>query len=135
MRRRAAPLLLALVLLLAACGAEDAETPADPTPPAAAAPSPAGDGLRVEVTEAGEPRTFTCGDGCDERALAKALASAQDTVRACTEQYGGPETARVTGTLAGEPVDVTVTRTDGCGIADYAELFAALGVEPPPLAP
>ena len=134
MRRRAALPLLALALLLAACGVEDAETPASPTPPAAAAPSPAGDGLRVEVTEAGEPRSFACEDGCDERALAKAVASAQDTMRACTEQYGGPETAHVTGTLGGEPVDVTVTRTDGCGIADYAALFAALGVEPP-LAP
>ena len=51
-------------------------------------------------------------------------------MRACTEQYGGPETAHLTGTLAGEPVDVTVTRSDGCGIADYEALFRALGVEP-----
>jgi len=37
----------------------------------------------------------------------------------------------VTGTLQGRPVDVTVARSDGCGIADYEALFAALGREPP----
>ena len=52
-------------------------------------------------------------------------------MRACTELYGGPETAHLTGTLDGEPVDVTITRYNGCGIADYDALFEALGVEPP----
>ena len=49
-------------------------------------------------------------------------------MRACTELYGGPETAHVTGTLGGEAVDVTITRNDGCGVADYEALFEALGV-------
>ena len=51
--------------------------------------------------------------------------------RACTQQYGGPEKAHVTGTLEGRAVDVTLTRADGCGIADYEALFAALGRKPP----
>lgn len=34
----------------------------------------------------------------------------------CTEIYGGPEVARVTGTLSGEPVDATFSRTNGCEI-------------------
>ena len=52
-------------------------------------------------------------------ALAEVVASTEDTMRACTELYGGPETAHLTGTLEGEPVDVTITRNNGCGIADY----------------
>ena len=51
--------------------------------------------------------------------------------RACTLQYGGPERAHVTGTLEGEPVDVTIDRADGCGISAYDKLFAALGRRPP----
>ena len=130
MRRLAALLAAALLALpLAACGDEDTETPASPPPAATAAP--AGTDLRIEVTEAGEPQSFTCGEGCDAAAVAKALEGAGDTVRACTEIYGGPETAHVTGTLRGEPVDVSITRNNGCGIADYEALFDALGVEQP----
>ncbi|MFE4051318.1 SSI family serine proteinase inhibitor [Streptomyces sp. YIM B13518] len=36
----------------------------------------------------------------------------RDAVR--TLRYGGPATARVTGTWAGRPVDATCTRTNGC---------------------
>ena len=46
-------------------------------------------------------------------------------------QYGGPERAHMTGVLEGRSVDVTLTRSDGCGIADYEALFAALGRKPP----
>ena len=127
MRRLAALLAPALLALaLAGCG-EDTETPASPQSTA----TPAGADLQVEVTEAGKPQAFTCGDGCDADALEEALADAKDTMRACTEIYGGPETAQVSGTLGGKPVDVTVTRNDGCGIADYEAIFDALGVKPP----
>jgi hypothetical protein len=37
----------------------------------------------------------------------------------------------VTGTVDGGPVDVTLARSDGCGIAAYEALFAAFGREPP----
>jgi hypothetical protein len=126
MRRLAAPLALALALAaltLAACGEEDRET--------TASPQPRDEQLTVEVTKTGDPQTFTCADGCDKAAIAEVVASTQDTMRACTELYGGPETAHLTGTLDGEPVDATVTRSDGCGVADYDALFAALGVQPP----
>ena len=83
------------------------------------------------MTEAGDPRTFTCADGCDTAAIAEVVASTEDTMRACTELYGGPETAHLTGTLDGEPVDVTITRSNGCGVNDYDALFEALGVQPP----
>jgi hypothetical protein len=35
---------------------------------------------------------------------------------ACTQIYGGPETASIKGTLNGEQVDATFKRTDGCEI-------------------
>jgi len=112
-----------LVLVLAGCGGDDDEQ--------AAQPPPAG-GVRVVVTHAGDGNgVFRCGDGCDAQKLGVALEQARDKVRACTEIYGGPETARVTGMLDGRRVDTSITRNDGCGIADYEAVFAALGVDPP----
>jgi len=123
MRRAAAllPVLLA-VATLAACGDDDEEpaTRADATQ------------LNVEVTEAASQTirmTLRCGGTCDIARLEEALE--EDPARACTQQYGGPEKAHVTGTLRGEPVDVTLARSDGCGIAAYETLFTAFGRQPP----
>ncbi|MEU0387196.1 SSI family serine proteinase inhibitor [Streptomyces chartreusis] len=44
----------------------------------------------------------------------------------CTMQYGGPATARVTGTWAGRPVDATYDRRDGCAIARWDRLVPLL---------
>ena len=46
----------------------------------------------------------------------------------CTEIYGGPQTATVTGTLRGEPVNAQFSRTDGCQIARW-DKHATLLVE------
>ena len=43
-----------------------------------------------------------------------------DTV--CTQLFGGPQTAHVTGRWAGEPVDLALSRTDGCRIAQWDRL-------------
>jgi hypothetical protein len=40
--------------------------------------------------------------------------------------YGGPETAQITGTWQGKPVDTLVTRTDGCQIARWNALAGLL---------
>ncbi|MFC9293337.1 SSI family serine proteinase inhibitor [Streptomyces sp. NPDC057011] len=40
----------------------------------------------------------------------------------CSEQYGGPATARITGTWRGRTVDATFRRTDGCEINRWDEL-------------
>jgi len=38
---------------------------------------------------------------------------------ACTEQYGGPEVAAISGTLDGAEIDTSFDRTNGCGIGDW----------------
>jgi hypothetical protein len=50
-----------------------------------------------------------------------------DPGRICTEIYGGPQHARITGTIVGAPVDISVARTDGCGIAEWEQLEWLLG--------
>jgi hypothetical protein len=124
MRRVASvlPLLLA-VATLAACGGDDDEEPA--------APADATE-LNVEVTDAASQTirmTLRCRGTCDVDRVQEALT--EDPTRACTQQYGGPEKAHVTGTVDGEPVDVTLARTDGCGIAAYEALFTSFGRQPP----
>lgn len=126
--RRLLPALLVSVAL-AACGADD-----EP----AAGPPEDSTRLTVEVTGAGpEPITveLRCGAGesCARSQLdaLAAIAAPDDSSTACTQQYGGPEKAHMTGTLEGRRVDVTVARSNGCGIADYEALFAALGREQP----
>ncbi len=49
--------------------------------------------------------------------------------RVCTMIYGGSEVAVITGTLTGEPVEVSIGRADGCQISDWALLQPIL-VEP-----
>jgi len=46
--------------------------------------------------------------------------------QACTEIYGGPETASVSGTLDDQPIDTTIGRNNGCGIDDWDRLLAAM---------
>ncbi len=87
----------------------------------------------------GDTATFT-GDTAlvaDHACLALAELEVRDRLltddhlgRRCTQQYGGPEVARITGTLDDEPIDATIDRTNGCGIADWGILLAAL--LPPP---
>jgi len=40
----------------------------------------------------------------------------------CTEQYGGPQTARVTGRWAGADVDLQLSRSNGCRISQWDRL-------------
>ncbi|MER7045196.1 SSI family serine proteinase inhibitor [Streptomyces jumonjinensis] len=46
--------------------------------------------------------------------------------RMCTQQSGGPATARVTGTWHGRPVDATFTRSDGCEISRWQTMEPVL---------
>jgi hypothetical protein len=45
---------------------------------------------------------------------------------ACTEIFGGPQRAEITGTLGGKRVDATFTRANGCEIERWDALGAVL---------
>ncbi|MGY1856203.1 SSI family serine proteinase inhibitor [Modestobacter sp. SYSU DS0290] len=46
----------------------------------------------------------------------------------CTQQDDGPQTARITGLWGGDPVDLALSRTDGCRIAQWDRLAPLLPV-------
>jgi hypothetical protein len=132
--------LAALVLLVTGCGGDEgAVTPREG--------SPAGNGgavstdLNITVSDgAGKTDSWklTCdpagGTHPDPEAACAALAakgaSALPPVpedRMCTQIFGGPQTARITGTWRGEPVNATFSRTNGCEISRWTALEAVLG--------
>lgn len=50
-----------------------------------------------------------------------------DPNRMCTQQYGGPQTATVSGTVDGQRVHASFSATDGCEIARWNALQTILG--------
>jgi hypothetical protein len=53
----------------------------------------------------------------------------------CSQIYGGPQTAHVTGRWKGKPVDLALSRVDGCRIEQWGSLGPLLpgpvGISPP----
>lgn len=45
----------------------------------------------------------------------------------CTQQHGGPQTATVTGSVDGVPVDISFARRDGCEISQWKAAESILG--------
>ena len=129
---RFATLLIALALL-AGCGEDD-------EPPAAAG------GALAELTVAVDPdgaepepprkATIRC-DAPEDSAACREVASVEpETLEptpgnvACTQQYGGPQTATVKGKLRGAAVDARFSRVNGCEISrweDAAPILDAAG--------
>ncbi|MEV7417446.1 SSI family serine proteinase inhibitor [Streptomyces sp. NPDC089919] len=103
-------------------------------------PAPPPDRLTVTVSESGSAYDGTYKLECDppggnhpqaKRAcdrLDQLGREGQDpfapvgTRQLCSTLYGGPATARVTGTWHGHRVDTTFKRTDGCEISRWHEL-------------
>ncbi|MET1020605.1 MAG: SSI family serine proteinase inhibitor [Arthrobacter sp.] len=123
-----------------------------PAPPPSAAPMTSGPGqgnaelaIMVKPSETGTPANFTlvCVDGVptaesqhpDAAAACLALKSnaallspaPRPADQACTQQYGGPQQATVTGVVDGQPVEATFTLRDGCDIASWNAAKAVLG--------
>ena len=120
-------------LLLSACGGGGAEPR-----------SPATD-LRVVIWPDGRAgdafrATLVCdpsgGDHPDPAAACRALAGRRDALEPvppdaiCTQIYGGPEEAEVTGTLEGRRVRASFNKRNGCEIARWQRLAPLLAVEP-----
>ena len=55
------------------------------------------------------------------------VTKAQAAGQLCSQIYGGPQTAHITGTANGKKVDLSIDRTDGCGVADWQTLEPLLG--------
>jgi hypothetical protein len=133
--------LVALLTLLTACASPSGDAGGDAAATSGSADAAAGGGieqadndLQVEFDpgDGTEPETWTLtcvgfveGSHPDaEAACAHLKATAEpfaplpaDVV--CTEQYGGAQTARVLGRWNGEPVDLELSRTDGCRISQW----------------
>ena len=122
---------------------DDDPTPSDAPsdePTEAAAPVAADLTIVVDATGEGATTTYTLrcdpvgGDHPDAEAACAAIAvggvaAFEPTPRdvACTEQWGGPQTATVTGTVAGESVNAQFSRTNGCEISRWDALEALFG--------
>lgn len=130
---RSAGLVLALTLAAVATG-----------PAATALPSP-GDRLTLTVAHSGDPAAdgtseLRCHPAGGTHPAARAACDRLDGLTRwgsspfapvprdahCTRQYGGPATARLTGTWAGRPVDATFDRADGCEISRWQKFEPVL---------
>lgn len=137
--------LVAVGVAMAACGDASADDdPISPTTTPIGGPYPVADlsivvqhqdrpTIEYRVTCLGDAATIIGDVDVDEQAACLALAGSDVSARLiegppadqiCTEQYGGPDIAAITGTIDGQPVDTTVERTNGCGISDWDELLA-----------
>jgi hypothetical protein len=117
-------LLAALTAVLVACGAGSAAVTAERTSLVITHwPHGVGTGHRETWTLRCNPARGSLARpavACRRLAAggAKLFASVPKNV-ACTQIYGGPQVARVTGTLAGARISATLNRRDGCQIARW----------------
>ncbi len=109
--------------------------------PSGSVTATSGDELTVVVDDGTGKQTtwtLTCADGvvggdhpdaqnaCDAIAGAKAPWAPVPKDMACTQVYGGAQTATVTGTWRGEQVDARYARNDGCQIARWDRIAPLL---------
>lgn len=113
--------------------------PTSPQPPAPGAAAGETDLTVVVDDGSGATKTWrlTCdppgGTHPDPAAACEALAARGETAlppvppdRMCTQQYGGPETAQVTGTWRGRTVSARFAKTNGCEIGRWNALSGLL---------
>ena len=108
----------AALAALAACGG-DAGRPERPSAPTV--------DLVISVTSPQEHRETRLACDANEqsrrceaaRRLAPFLAAQPPDDRICTQVYGGPETARVRGTIGNRRIDRRFSKVNGCAIADW----------------
>lgn len=133
---RSALLAVAALAVIGACGS-GAEPGVDDSAPDA--PTPTSLTITVVTDESADPRVLglQCdppgGDHPNADAACAALEAAEGQAalepvpadQPCTEIYGGPQTAVITGTYRGVDVDASFSRENGCEI----DRWDALGTE------
>jgi hypothetical protein len=116
--------ILAMLALVGGCGgAQDEESASTPAlADLTVTVDPDGKGAKEAKTAAVQCASAADSDVC------KAADGLKDAVfapvagnTACTQQYGGPETATVKGTLHGETIDAKFSRVNGCEISRWQE--------------
>jgi hypothetical protein len=113
---RTLAVLIAGLALVAGCGEEEGFGTTDPYAQLVVRVDPDGEGgkapKRTEVD-------------CDTADSAPCAGLSDDVFEptprgtACTQQFGGPETATVTGTFDGRQIDAEYSRANGCEIARW----------------
>jgi hypothetical protein len=125
-------MLLALVsigflLVPLACGDEEPEPAAAPATALTITVWPRGRGTGEPTTRTVECDADASGPACARLAKGGAAAFApvaDDAV--CTEIYGGPAEAEVSGRVDGTPVAATLSRANGCEIARWEAVRAVV---------
>lgn len=108
---------LTVLLLLGGCGGDN-----DRTDGTDSGDSPAVKLAMILDNGKGDThaRVFTCDEGPDcklaDRLVPKLLSERDE---ACTDLWGGPQTFTITGSYRGQPVDLVVTRANGCEISRF----------------
>lgn len=72
---------------------------------------------------------FAACEQLGDEAVRNRLINGPITGLACTEIYGGPDIATITGTydgVDGPAVETTIDRTNGCGIGEWDNLLSAI---------
>jgi hypothetical protein len=118
-------LTLAAPALVAGCGDDDDEASAggETATELSITLDPDGPGGQEAATE-----VVACesGDGSECGRLETADFAPIDPQTACTEIYGGPDELQVEGTVAGDEVNTTMTRANGCEIERFDRLVPLL---------
>jgi hypothetical protein len=127
--------LCCLLLGIAGCGEESGDDGSAPGTPAPVTQLT----VRVDPDGDGPQRAKQARISCDREPAGRGSpCAAAATLRpadfeptpgdvACTELFGGPQTATISGTLAGEQVDARFSRQNGCEIARWDKVAALLG--------
>ncbi len=150
MRRHLLLLAPVVLLVLAGCGGTSDDGPGSGDAPAAGdgGADPAAGGIsqpendlqvEIDLGDGSAPQTWTltCAGlvegthpaaqaACDHLDGLEQPFAPLDPDLMCSQQYGGPQTAQVRGRWGGEPVDLELSRVDGCRIAQWDALVPVL---------
>jgi hypothetical protein len=125
---RFVPLALICAPLLVACGSEQAAAPGGLAnlvvrvdEDGAKGPETARE-LKLQCEASSDSGACRAASGVTDADLAPTPGG-----QACTQLYGGPQTASISGTLRGEHVDARFSRRNGCEIARWEHVQPLLG--------